>query len=261
MMVPPGLSLPSRSASSTILAAIRSLMEPPGFTYSSFTRTVALMPSVTWLSLISGVLPIRSRTDWAYFMGTNLPSCPPAGVSSGPRPPAWPPLAGHSPGASGGSLSATGGQVLPQPQDVALGVLEVGVEAHARDGILRLDHGAAELLNRLEGGVDVLHIHRNDGTGQLALPRHHAAVDGTGLRRPACLFVHRRGDDDVVVHLRHGVDPPAESLVIEVPRPFLVVRGYFEMHHSTHYNHLNFEGKDAANPRHTWDCSPPGRAE
>ena len=68
MMVPPGLSLPSRSASSIILAAMRSLMEPPGFTYSSFTRTVALMPSVTWLSLISGVLPMRSRrtgrTSW-----------------------------------------------------------------------------------------------------------------------------------------------------------------------------------------------------
>ncbi|MCY1239887.1 hypothetical protein D9M72_527050 [compost metagenome] len=73
-MVPPGSSLPSRSASSIIFAAIRSLMDPPGFRYSTFAKTVALMPSVTWLSLTSGVLPMRSRTDWAYFIGTKLPS-------------------------------------------------------------------------------------------------------------------------------------------------------------------------------------------
>ncbi|MNI85655.1 hypothetical protein D3C73_1426690 [compost metagenome] len=72
-MVPPGLSLPSFSASSIIFTAIRSLMDPPGLTYSSFTRTVALIPSVTWLSLMSGVLPMRSNTDWAYFIGTKLP--------------------------------------------------------------------------------------------------------------------------------------------------------------------------------------------
>ena len=76
MIVPPGFSLPVRSASSIIFTAMRSLIDPPGFKYSTFTRTVAAIPSVTLFSLTSGVLPIRSRTDLAYFMGTNLPSCP-----------------------------------------------------------------------------------------------------------------------------------------------------------------------------------------
>src|SRR6185312_3647631 len=67
-MVPPGSSCPSASAFSTIFRAIRSLMDPPGFRYSSLTKTVASMPAVTEFSLTSGVLPIRSRTVRAYFM-------------------------------------------------------------------------------------------------------------------------------------------------------------------------------------------------
>ena len=44
-------------------SAMRSLDEPPGFRYSTFTAMVALMPSVTWLSLTSGVLPMSSDRE------------------------------------------------------------------------------------------------------------------------------------------------------------------------------------------------------
>lgn len=58
-MVPPGRSSPLSSAASIIRRAMRSLTEPPGLKYSTFARTVALIPAVTLLSLTSGVLPTR----------------------------------------------------------------------------------------------------------------------------------------------------------------------------------------------------------
>src|SRR6187399_3153049 len=70
-IVPPGLSLPSRSAASIMRLAMRSLLDPPGFTYSILASTVALIPSVTLLSLTNGVLPTRSSTVSAYFMGRS----------------------------------------------------------------------------------------------------------------------------------------------------------------------------------------------
>src|SRR3989344_4925067 len=60
MMVPPGLSAPDFSASSTIDSAMRSLMEPPGLLRSDFTHTLAAGPNRrlmrTW-----GVLPMACR--------------------------------------------------------------------------------------------------------------------------------------------------------------------------------------------------------
>ena len=50
-IVPPGFSLPSRSAASMMRVAMRSFDEPPGFRYSTLTSTVAAMPSVTVLQL------------------------------------------------------------------------------------------------------------------------------------------------------------------------------------------------------------------
>src|SRR5690606_28635651 len=67
-IVPPGFSSPDASAASIILVAMRSFDEPPGFRYSTFTSTVAAIPSVTLLSLTRGVLPTRSSTVSAYFM-------------------------------------------------------------------------------------------------------------------------------------------------------------------------------------------------
>src|SRR5439155_1184893 len=60
-IVPPGRSLPSRSAASIMRRPIRSLTEPPGFRYSSFASTVASIPRTRRWRRTSGVLPTRSR--------------------------------------------------------------------------------------------------------------------------------------------------------------------------------------------------------
>ena len=61
-MVPPGLSSPSRSAASIIGPAMRSLIEPPGFMYSSLASSVAPPAGCTWGKRTIGVRPIRSVT-------------------------------------------------------------------------------------------------------------------------------------------------------------------------------------------------------
>ena len=73
-IVPPGFSLPSRSAASMMRDAMRSLLDPPGLKYSIFASTVAVMPSVTEFSLTRGVSPTRSSTVSAYFMLSSLPA-------------------------------------------------------------------------------------------------------------------------------------------------------------------------------------------
>ena len=56
MIVPPGLSLPARSASSIIRTAMRSLIELPGLNVSTLASTVALTtPRVMRLIRTSGV--------------------------------------------------------------------------------------------------------------------------------------------------------------------------------------------------------------
>src|SRR5207237_9231019 len=60
--VPPGLSNPLRSASSTTASAIRSLTLRPGLHASTFAQTVAGSPAVIRLSRMRGVLPTASRT-------------------------------------------------------------------------------------------------------------------------------------------------------------------------------------------------------
>src|SRR5699024_6381947 len=65
--VPPVVSLPSASARSIILRAIRSLMDPPGFINSHLTRIVGLTSEPMELSLTNGVLPMSSRIVSAYF--------------------------------------------------------------------------------------------------------------------------------------------------------------------------------------------------
>ena len=61
-IVPPGLSQPRRSASSTIRMPIRSLTEPPGFSISILATTGVRMPRVTPFSRTIGVLPSVSST-------------------------------------------------------------------------------------------------------------------------------------------------------------------------------------------------------
>jgi hypothetical protein len=61
-IVPPRRRSPSRSALSRMWTTMRSLMEPPGFMYSSFTRTVASSGPASLCSFTSGVRPIAART-------------------------------------------------------------------------------------------------------------------------------------------------------------------------------------------------------
>jgi hypothetical protein len=63
-MVPPGLSRPSASAASIIERAMRSLIEPPGFWFSSL-RNRRQTPVSMWVTSTIGVSPIRSRAERA----------------------------------------------------------------------------------------------------------------------------------------------------------------------------------------------------
>src|SRR6478609_4477708 len=73
MIVPPGFSLPERSASSIIARAMRSLIDPPGLARSDFIHTSARSPN-SRLILIVGVLPMVSRI-FAAFMGEAPSLC------------------------------------------------------------------------------------------------------------------------------------------------------------------------------------------
>jgi hypothetical protein len=61
-MVPPGCRSPLRSAARTMLSAVRSLMEPPGFSDSSFAKTVPGRPLLSVSRGTSGVEPTRAST-------------------------------------------------------------------------------------------------------------------------------------------------------------------------------------------------------
>src|SRR5580765_7604576 len=62
-IVPPGFSLPSRSAFSIIARPIRSLTEPPGLTYSNLARSLGSTSAPIESSRTIGVLPTSSRTE------------------------------------------------------------------------------------------------------------------------------------------------------------------------------------------------------
>ncbi len=62
-MVPPGSSVPSRSARSMIGMPMRSFTDPPGLKISALPYTGVRMPRVTRLSRMSGVQPMVSRTE------------------------------------------------------------------------------------------------------------------------------------------------------------------------------------------------------
>src|SRR5580765_4661182 len=72
-IVPPGLSNPFLSASSTTASAILSLTLRPGLDASSLTQTVAGIPAVIWLRRTSGVLPTASSTLAEIFIMSILP--------------------------------------------------------------------------------------------------------------------------------------------------------------------------------------------
>ena len=53
---------------------MRSFTEPPGLRYSTLASTSDAASPTVRLSLTSGVLPISSRREFAYFMRSNLPA-------------------------------------------------------------------------------------------------------------------------------------------------------------------------------------------
>ena len=63
MIVPPGLSSPSRSAASIIAIATRSLIEPPALKYSTFASSCVRSPGRIRDIRISGVSPTSSRIE------------------------------------------------------------------------------------------------------------------------------------------------------------------------------------------------------
>src|SRR3954463_12812341 len=62
-MVPPGLSLPSRSAASMSATATRSLMDPPGFSDSTLATICGARPAPRRDRRTSGVAPMASRIE------------------------------------------------------------------------------------------------------------------------------------------------------------------------------------------------------
>ena len=70
MIVPPGLSLPSRSAASTRAIAARSLIEPPGLSASIFATSCGLSDFPRRERRTSGVSPTASRIE--SLMSTSV---------------------------------------------------------------------------------------------------------------------------------------------------------------------------------------------
>ncbi len=71
--VPPGLSAPRRSASSTMPRAARSLTEPPGFMNSALPKISQPVCSLICRSRISGVCPTASTKSCTIFMRSRYP--------------------------------------------------------------------------------------------------------------------------------------------------------------------------------------------
>src|SRR6185503_17043502 len=69
-IVAPGVSAPSSSASSTILSAMRSFDDPPGFCPSSLAQILTSGFGESWCTPTSGVLPISPRM--LSNLGTRL---------------------------------------------------------------------------------------------------------------------------------------------------------------------------------------------
>src|SRR5437867_13184085 len=122
---------------------------------------------------------------------------------------------------------------LPEADDVAFGVFEVGCEAHVRDWLFLLDSLAAVLLDALERSINVLDINcYHCCMVRVVVPLGQAAVDGAWFCGHLCLLVDLGGVDHVVLHSGVLVDVPAEGLLVEVLGAFYIVGGYFEVYYS-----------------------------
>src|SRR4051812_10107641 len=79
-------------------------------------------------------------------------------------------------------IDVTYSPVLPESDQIALGVVEIGPDPHPAARLFADRPLPAELLDPGERVVDVRHADRDDRRGDRALPMQHAAVDRAGLR-------------------------------------------------------------------------------
>ena len=112
----PGLSFPSRSASSIIRSPIRSFTLPPGLMYSSLARSVGPSSLPTRCSRTSGVPPTRSRTV-GYSRATAVAYSVPASAGSGAarRRPSRRPAASTAATTSASRFEPPGWTIAPMP--------------------------------------------------------------------------------------------------------------------------------------------------
>src|SRR3990172_2227344 len=158
--VSPGFSRPSRSASSIMARAMRSLTLPPGFTDSSFPRTMAHPDLTSRRSGTSGVSPMSSSaldTNRAMLMSPQawVRACPVA------RLPARPIAAPPSPRGS----DLVGDPLFGLRPDPVADIRQRRVIHNSRDGVPHLGPDIAECAGGLLGTMlpEVLLGHAEDG--------------------------------------------------------------------------------------------------
>ena len=125
-----------------------------------------------------------------------------------------------------GRPASAGG--LPETEEVALRIGEVGGEAHLAHGDLLLDRRTTVGLDGGEAGVDVIDVDGDHRRRDAGLAGEHAAPDVPGLGRS--LLARRAGRDQVVAELRDGLDLPAEDVLVEAGGPIDIVVGDLEVH-------------------------------
>src|SRR3954468_24410357 len=88
--------------------------------------------------------------------------------------------------------------VLPETDQVALGVVHVGAETHVPDRLAADRHLAAQFLDSGERLVQVGDADGDDRGGDRPLAGQHAAIDAAGLGEIALFVRRRRGDQRVL---------------------------------------------------------------
>src|SRR3954451_8376711 len=120
---------------------------------------------------------------------------------------------------------------LPQPDDVALGILQVGGVPHVADRRPRHDRVATQPGDLVEHGVDALDVDHDGQPRRALLAPEHPAVDEAGLDRSA--VTARPGGDQRVLHAGHLLHLPAEGLLVEVPGSAGALVRDLEVHDTT----------------------------
>lgn len=120
--------------------------------------------------------------------------------------------------------------VLPEAEDVVLGVGEVGGEPHVADRHPFPHHSTAKTFYCLECLLNVIDLDRDDRRGDGLLACEHAAIDRTRLARSTLRRWGRAHQG--VSHARDAVDVPGERVAVEALSPAEVLGWDLEMHHA-----------------------------